>query len=274
VHHTRKISNSLVVFAELGTLERMMEHQESGLSIQEQSKRFAHLDKWFSSSHGKYVAKAIAEELSHVKDFLSGERLIQLGGSVDKTWLSELRFQHQSFVTPQIKSTAQSFASSMNQLPIDRECIDCIIAPFLIDGFVSKESVIDELDRILKPMGYIVFFGVNPISLWGLWLKFSGHNFFGPLKGFPKSVIALKCMMLQRGYSQSYCSEFYFIPPVRQKSTIKAFSFLNQVGKMISPTPSAFYCLVMQKRVDNYIGPILIENKKEFLKSSPACQPV
>ena len=50
--------------------------------------------------------------------------------------------------------------------------------------------------------------------------------------------------------------------------------FLNQVGKMLSPMPSAFYCLVMQKQVENYIDPTCSEKERLYLKNSPLYQPV
>lgn len=244
------------------------------LSCNEQIDRFETLDEWFHSAHGSYVAKAIEEELAHLNDIIRGEQLVQLGGCADNAWLTGLQFKHKWLFNPQINPKNIHCSTLFNLLPVDRESIDCVIAPFIVDAFDLKDTVIDEIDRILKPMGHVVFLGVNPVSLWGIWLKFSLGSFFGECKGFPRSVLSLKRAMIHRGYMQCYYNGFYFIPPVSQKKLIHTFAFLNQVGKMISPTPSAFYCLVMQKHVENYIEPLLVESKKDFLKSSPAYQPV
>ena len=244
------------------------------MTFQEQCDYFQHLDDWFSSPHGRIIAKVIEEELSHLKEIVYGNRLVQLGSCGTNPWLHELPFPHQWIVKPTLLPTGTHCVSSLNALPIERDSIDCLIAPFTVDCFSSKESVIDEIDRVLKPMGYAIFLGINPFSLWGLWLRFSNQNCYGHATGFPKSLIALKRMMAHRGYSHCYCNEFYFIPPVEQLSSIRALSFLNQVGKMVSPLPSAFYCLVMRKQVENYIGPVLVQTKKEFIKNSPAYQPV
>ena len=234
--------------------------------FKDQINRFEMLNAWFHTLHGSYVAKAFEEELAHLNDLLQGDRLVQLGGSLDDAWFSNLQFKRKWLFNPQIKPANISCSTLFNQLPVDHNSIDCVIAPFTLDAFHLKESVIDEIDRILKPMGYVVFLGINPISLWGLWLKFSCQNCFGVNKGFPKTVLSLKRAMIHRDYTQCYYNGFYFIPPVRQKKLVHALTFLNQVGKMISPTPSAFYCLVMQKKVENYIEPLLIETKKDFLK--------
>ena len=243
---------------------------------QEQIDRFKMLEEWFHSPHGSYVAKAIAEELSHLNQLLYGEHLIQLGGALDNAWLSDLHFRYKWLFNPQIEPNPMKVSCStlINVLPIDRENIDCVVAPFTIDAFALKDTMIDEIDRILKPMGHVVLLGINPMSLWGLWLRFSKCNCFGEFRGFPKSVLSVKRAMIQRGYLQCYYNGFYFIPPVSNQNLLSSLVFLNQVGKMISPMPAAFYCLVMQKHVDNYIGPLLVESKKDLLKSSPSYQPV
>ncbi len=232
------------------------------------------LDEWFHSAHGRCIAKAIEDELVHLNDILRGDRLVQLGDCADNAWLRGLQFKQKWLFTPQINPKNINCSTLFDSLPLDRESIDCVIAPFTVDAFNLKDRVIDEIDRILKPMGHVVFLGVNPISLWGIWLKFSHQNCFGLGRGFPKTVLFIKKSMIQRGYTQCYYNGFYFIPPVSQKKLIHSLGFLNQVGKMISPTPSAFYCLVMKKHVENYIEPLFVEKKKVFLKSSPAYQPV
>ena len=244
------------------------------MSAKEQINRFQKLDEWFHSSQGIFVTKAIQEELSHLNDILHGQRLLQLGQCAENAWLKDLKFKSKWLFNYQIKPAGISCSASFNLLPVERECIDCVIAPFTVDAFHIRDTVLDEIDRILKPMGYLVILGVNPISFWGLWLKFSRNNCFGSDKGFPKSALSLKRAMTYRGYMQCYYNGFYFIPPVKQKKWIERLAFLNQVGKMISPTPSAFYCLVMQKHVEHYIEPLLIENKKDFLKRASAYQPV
>ena len=244
------------------------------LTFIDQNNRFKALESWFVSPHGSYVAKAIAEELSPLNTVLCGDCLIQLGGRTDNPWLADLKFQHKWLLNPQVMPSDISCSTLMTALPIDRESVDCVIAPFTMDAFDEKEFVFDEMDRVLKPLGHIVFIGVNPLSLWGVWLKISRNNCFGVYKGFPRSVFSTQRALLHRGYLQCYYNGFYFIPPVRPQKMIRSLVFLNQVGKMISPTPSAFYCLVMPKHIENYIGPLLVERDQERLKSSPVYQPV
>lgn len=244
------------------------------VQAEQQQKRFDMLDAWFSCIHGQRVSHAIREEIAGVRSLLIGKNLIQLGSCGRNLWLSELQYHNKWIIKPHWDNSRVSHCNSLlTHLPIDRESIDCVIAPFTIDAFPSKESILDEIDRILKPMGYLVIIGVNPYSLWGLWLRFGQHGYFGRLHGFPRSMLNIKCMMQHRGYQQCFAQEFYFIPPVQNETVIQGCSFLNQVGKMVSLLPSAFYCVIFQKHVVNYIEPLLVASQKELLKTSPLYQP-
>lgn len=55
---------------------------------------------------------------------------------------------------------------ALNQLPLDRNSIDCIIVPLTLETFGSSLSLIDEIDRVLSPMGFVILLGINPWSLW------------------------------------------------------------------------------------------------------------
>mgnify|MGYP000579536847 CR=1 FL=1 len=244
------------------------------LRAEEEKKRFEMLDAWFSSEHGQRAADVIREEIVNIRSILVGNKLIQLGSCGRNPWLSQLQYQNKWIIKPhQDNSRVSHCHSLLTQLPIDKESVDCVLAPFTIDAFSSKESILDEMDRILKPMGYLVIIGINPYSLWGAWLRFNKSAYFGKLHGFPRSLIHIKCMLQNYGYQQCFAHDFYFIPPVQNPTLIQSLSFLNQVGKMVSLLPSAFYCVVFQKYVINYIQPLLVANQKELLKTSPLYQP-
>ncbi len=233
------------------------------MALAEQISRFNNLNEWFNSPQGDCIAQAINEELLHLQDILYGNILIQLGSCGDNLWLSSLRFNYKWLFKPQIAHGNIHCASILNQLPIDRNSVDCIVSPFTVDAFKNQDLLLDEIDRVLKPMGYVIFIGINLLSFWGMWSKLSKYSCFGIFKGFPKVALSLKHTMLHRGYGQCYYNAFYFLPPIGKKYFLDKLAFLNQMGKMVSIMPSALYCLVMQKYVDGYTDPLFaIDNKK------------
>ena len=119
----------------------------------------------------------MASELAHLNEFLYGETLLQLGSSGGDSWLKTLHYSHKWYATPYMNSSS-SLITSFTQLPIDRDSVDCVIAPLVLEGFGSKNPI-DEIDRILKPMGYVVFFGINPMSLWEFLYAYDDFHVLG-----------------------------------------------------------------------------------------------
>lgn len=229
------------------------------------------LEKWFLSDSGSSVMQAFLDELNPIQDLLHGDTLLQFGSYGNKSFFHELRFSHKWIVTPYERANV-NLVTFFNQLPIDRDSVDCIIAPLTLEAFTNKENLINEIDRVLKPMGYVVFYGINPLSLWGLWLRIAKNTCFGEALLKPKSVISVKLAMLHRGYVQCHLSSFYYIPPVRSKKWIDTLEIMNEVGKMISPVPSGFYCLVVQKQQENFTPLLQLTPREQYV--SPAIPPL
>lgn len=215
--------------------------------LDDQAKKYRALDVWFNTPQGRCVAQAFMAELMQVKGHLTGNRLIQLGSCGDNQWLSSLKFKQKWLVSPCVVPQKSTLIGSLTMLPIERNSIDCVIAPLSLEAFTQAKNPIDEIDRVLKPMGYVVFFGINPLSFWGASLFWRRLNCFGGATATLTSSLSLKRIMLLRGYVQCALSGFYYIPPVESGFLIKKLEFLNVMGKMVSPFPAGFYCFIVQK---------------------------
>jgi hypothetical protein len=204
------------------------------------------LNEWFVTEQGARVEEAFLEELTPLKNKLYGDILLQLGSCGDNAILRTLRYHHKCLITPYLNAST-TLVSSLTELPIEKESVDCVIAPLTMNAFHYEKSPLDEIDRVLKPMGHVVFFGVNPISLWGVWLRLAHSTCFGVEHGVLHSLFSMKRAMAHRGYVQCHLSGFYYIPPAKRPSVINKLEIFNVIGKMISPMPSGFYCFVVQK---------------------------
>ncbi|CEG60826.1 class I SAM-dependent methyltransferase [Legionella micdadei] len=245
------------------------------MSFDGQKARFRALEQWFSSAQGLDISDFFESELAHLGEILHGETLLQLGNYGKNPWLQKLHYCHKWNTSPLIDPSS-TFRSSFTQLPLDRNSIDCVIAPLVMEAFSHQKNPIDEIDRVLKPMGYAIFFGINPLSLWGLFVRLKRYSIFGHLAGKPTSVLSVKRAMLHRGYVLCNISSFYYIPPVSTKEWLRKLEIFNELGKMISPCPAGFYCLVVQKYqaahtdlLHSEVEEQLWERKRGLL---PACQ--
>ncbi|RAP37843.1 hypothetical protein B1207_02300 [Legionella quinlivanii] len=243
------------------------------MSLEKQKSRFRMLDEWFLSEPGLSVSKAFCQELQPLKELLHGECLLQLGCCGQNEWLPLLRYQHKWIATPHSNVNLSTFISELDLLPLDRNSVDCVLAPLTLEG-TSRMAVVDEIDRILKPMGYAVFLGINPISLWGARLRWSEDLCFGHTRSTTRSAFSLKRAMIHRGFIQCHLSYFHYIPPCSNPLWIQRFKVLNQLSKMISILPSGFYCLVMKKYQEDPIHPQAITFKEQLaeMRIRPAQQ--
>ena len=209
---------------------------------------FAALHQWFLTPQGQDLANAFSTELHATKLRIRGNYLLQLGDCGSNKWLDNLAFQDKWIVSPDSVINKHSIMSSMSAIPFERESIDCVIAPLTLETCGCQRSPLDEIDRILKPMGHLVIFGVNPWSFWGASLRWGRLSCFAHLSAVFSSSLSLKHAMLARGYEQSWLSSFYYLPPVGSEYWLRKLEFLNQMSKMVWPYPAGFYCLILQKQ--------------------------
>lgn len=234
------------------------------LHNQAQAQKYHSLDKWFKTPQGLAIAKAFITEMSCIDRSLYGGTFLQIGSCAENIWLPFLRFKHKWIVSPYFNKK-NTLCASLNKLPIDRDSIDCILAPLTMEAS-QNDIVLDEIDRILKPMGIVIFFGINPLSLWGLGLKWGYLECFGKADTRLQSSLTLKRNMSYRGFKSLIHKNFYFIPPVVEESLIHKLNFLNEMGKMIWPFPAGFYCLILQKFQYNQIWNLEVE---DYLENEP-----
>lgn len=223
------------------------------MNLNEHVAQYRALDHWFSTSEGSCIAKKFTDELACFDSQLRGDVLLQLGSCGENFWLPSLQYRQKIIVSPCNNKNKLGLLANFNQLPIDRNSIDCIIAPFTAETYLFDKYPMDELDRILKPMGTLVFLGVNPTSLWGLGLRLGRLRMLGEGRIKPTSVFSLKRSVLSRGYRQCALNTFYYIPPCQHEKTRHRLRFLNVMGKMLWLYPAGFYCLIVQKH--QFISP-------------------
>lgn len=208
--------------------------------------KYIALQSWFQTPQGHGVAQAFAAELTLNQLSLRGKYLLQLGDCGENPWLNALHYSYKWFLSPTVDA-GNSIRASITALPLERDSMDCVVAPLTMEASAQDKHPLDEIDRVLKSMGYVIFLGINPWSFWGASLRWGRLSCFAHATATLSSSLSLKHAMLARGYQQCMLSSFYYIPPIHQETWIHKLAFLNQMGKMVWPYPAGFYCLIMQK---------------------------
>lgn len=220
------------------------------------------------------MAAAFAAELSKFNEVIYGKSLLQFGNFQANGWLDSLHFNHKWLMAPYIDYKQLSFIASFAALPIDRNSLDCIIAPLTLELVPQQRPlVISEIDRVLKPTGYVVLFGINPWSVWGASIKWGKKSCLSEAVEDLYSSFSIKRQFIKLGYKQCAHLSFYYIPPVSHDKTMQKLEFFNEVGKMLWPFPSGFYCLIMQKKHYCPTG-LIMQDDAELMASRKASMPV
>jgi hypothetical protein len=208
---------------------------------------FAALHDWFLSPQGQDIVRACAAELQTAPIQFRGKYGLQIGACGKHSFLDDLHYQTKWLFSPEMLAQKHSVIGSVHAMPFERESMDCIIAPMTLEICGHEKMPLDEFDRILKPMGYVVFFGINLWSFWGIALRWGHLAKFAHSPAMLSSSLAVKHAMRARGYTQCFFSSFYYLPPVKHEYWLRKLEFLNQMSKMVWPYPAGFYCLVLQK---------------------------
>lgn len=217
------------------------------MNLDEQRYQYRALNDWFETPQGHYLGEAFSMQLASHKDFLRGEILLQLGVCGHNRWLNTLLFNQKYTLTPCLNTFQTNVVGSPQALPFHRNSIDAVLAPMTHEIFGRDRHVLDEIDRVLKPMGYVIFLGMNPLSLWGMARRFHWLPCFGRVSGKLTSSLLLRRDLWTRGYQQAAFEAFYYVPPFQREYWIKKSLFLNDMGKLESFFPAGFYYLAMQK---------------------------
>jgi len=237
------------------------------VNLDEQRHKYRALNDWFGTPQGHHLGEAFNLQLASHDAFLRGNILLQLGTCGDNLWFDSLLFNQKYTVTPCLNATEASFVGSPQALPFHRNSIDTIIAPMMHEMFGRDTQPLDEIDRVLKPMGYVIFLGMNPLSLWGAARRFHRLPCFGQASVTLTSSLLLKRALLARGYQQAAFEAFYYVPPFQGEYWIKKSLFLNDMGKLASFFPAGFYYLVMQK-YQGSLSPLREFSENIFLLTS------
>lgn len=233
------------------------------MNLELQKQKFRALNDWFLTPQGLFVQEEILDQMILIRDRLRGTTFLQLGSCGQNTWLDELPFRRCWLTTPSDKAFQHSLISSIQALPMERGSVDCVMAPFTLELCAPERQFIYEIDRILKPMGHVIFIGINPFSLWGGALKLGWMKHFESFKTTLTSSLTLKQLMFAQGYRLTSLKTFCYVPPLRSQNMLSNLRFLDEMGKMIILSPAGFYCLVVQKH--QYATPKPLFQKKRQL---------
>lgn len=211
---------------------------------------YQHLKDWFDSDLGKSVSHDEKLELAKIITNYFGYHLLHVGSIGDAAWLTASPIRHKIFVDAAASNHGLGNVVQANyqQLPFAPNSIDVALLSHVLEFEKSPEKILQEIADTLIPEGYMIIFGFNPFSLWGIraWFKkkrgypWQGH--FVSIRKLRKWLRACDCTI------DSY-KTFCFQLPIASKHLRRHLRFVKSIGQTCWPTNGAIYCLIARKEV-------------------------
>ena len=203
---------------------------------------------WFTTDLGKNFQETAAAEL--VRNFPRAYFSVALDlGPGSVKYLQHLDTGLGFRVNPTEHMDAQSTViGDWGGLPLGRNSVDLIVLQYTLDFSIDPRRVLRETVEILRPDGWIVICGFNPLGLWGL-----SRILFQSKGKMPWSARFLRPSRVQDwltllGAQVMGGSFFFYRPPVNSLRFLQKLNALEHVGHRWWPTLSGAYLIVGQKR--------------------------
>jgi SAM-dependent methyltransferase len=204
------------------------------------------MNQWYKSPLGSALLKA---ELIGLKEILSqifGYYIMQIGGPIENKIL-EASHIHQHIIVNQKIVNATDYSlpiqCQLNELPFLPESIDAIVMFHVLEFESNPKVILDEIYRTLIPGGYVVIFGFNPYSLWGI-ISFLKRPKDTPWFGNWIGPGRMRRWLDKIGFDIGDYKTFYFRPPSDDTEKLLA---LEGIGPIFWPYGGASYVIVAQK---------------------------
>ena len=144
-------------------------------------------------------------------------------------------------------------------LPLESQSVDLLILPHVLEFSEDPHQLLREVERVLRPEGRVIVFGLNPFSLWGARHMLSSWWFRPKLPRHTRMVPLsqlrdwLKLLEIEFDRSSFGC----YRPLVSTEKSLRRTGLFEALGDRFWPVCGAVYCVTAVKRVAGMrlIGP-------------------
>lgn len=213
------------------------------------------LSAWLNTDPGQYARNWEQTRFDSMVDNVFGYRALQIG-LPELDLLRANRMPFKAFVGPELPAAEQTYdwagivRAEPEFLPFDRESMDLVVLPHILETSSNPHQVLREVDRILMPEGRVVISGFNPWSLWGLrqrtpFLK----PWLPPEVNQQVSLSRLKDWFKLLSFEIEFGHFGCYVPSFRTKKWLDRTAFFESAGDRWWPACGGIYVVSAVKRV-------------------------
>jgi SAM-dependent methyltransferase len=124
--------------------------------------------EWFDSPAAMTLLQREQTLLSSYLPTLFGYHMLQLGQLFTDQAFQSSPIKHRFSMSLGSLQPAAGLAGLAEAWPFERESLDLVVMPHVLEFSSSPHSILREVDRCLIPEGHVLIFGFNPWSHWQL----------------------------------------------------------------------------------------------------------
>ena len=210
-----------------------------------------HLFRWYQRRLGRHFALAVKTQLSHCLPQLPGQYLLQLALPEQQKWLSSSPIVHKYSLSHAASFIEPDIGGDYLGLPVSEGSVDVLILPHILQFYEDMEPLLKESDRVLSMGGYLITWGFNFFSLWGVthYMKrmlYGKPNF--PWNTFLHSAFKLKHALHAKGYEIIQAHPFFYRPPIYDPIWLRRLLVLETMGQCLWSSLGGAYFILAKKQ--------------------------
>ena len=222
------------------------------------------LAAWLQSPPGRYLlAWEQAQADAAVAD-LFGFHALQLG-MPELDGLQANRMPHRWLA-------GRDLCCDFDALPFESGSLDLVLLPHALEQAADAHLLLREVERVLRPEGRLIVFGLNPASAWGLRQKLGrlrrGGQPYLPPDGEFIGYWRLRDWLKLLSFEVEAARFGVYRPPLRSQAWLDRWQWVEPVGSRWWPVLGATYFIQAVKRVHGTRMIGLARNKRVAAKKA------
>jgi len=131
------------------------------------AKSFLPASDWLSGPAGAQLLLAEAAALREALDSVFGDDFVHIGPWGAGLYPEFARTRRHSLIADRAVVGA-SAVMRLDNLAVQSDSVDAVLLPHALEMAENPHALLREVDRILRPDGYVITLGFNPYGFWGL----------------------------------------------------------------------------------------------------------
>lgn len=218
------------------------------MSAEQPQKRLAN---WYEGIAGQNLIQFENSLINSGIEGLFGYHLLMLGALDYADGIAGSPISHKVVMNDEYLSSGElHLLGSQYELPFQNDSIDVVVMPHLLEFSEQPHHILREVERIVRPDGYMVILGFNPVSCYGLCRVLFGFKKRMPWEGHYYHPVRLRDWIHLLGFEITRINFCGFTPPIQHEPTQHRLGFLEKAANtFLSPLGNVYMIIARNQTV-------------------------